>query len=109
MLSEALRLIRVFHDLKQQELADKLNVSKSHLSEIESGKKTPSIDLIQKYSSFFGIPASSILFFGESIGDGDSKSADARVKSAIAEKVVQFLKFVEARTNDREKIIRLQG
>ena len=39
MLSEALRLIRVFHDLKQTELADRLGVSKSYLSEIESGEE----------------------------------------------------------------------
>ena len=46
MLSEALRLIRVFHDVKQNELAERFGVSKSYLSEIESGKKLPSIDFI---------------------------------------------------------------
>ena len=39
MLSDALRLIRVFHDLKQQDLADRLEISKSYLSEIENGQK----------------------------------------------------------------------
>ena len=42
MINEALRLIRVFHDLKQFELADRLKVSKSHISEIESGNWLPS-------------------------------------------------------------------
>jgi transcriptional regulator with XRE-family HTH domain len=107
MLSEALRLIRVFHDLKQQELADKLEISKSHLSEIESGKKSPSIDLVHKYSSVFGIPASSILFFGENIDSGKATNTDAKVRAAIAGKVVQFLKFIESKTNDREEGLRL--
>lgn len=95
MLSEALRLIRVYHDLKQQELAEKLEISKSYLSEIESGKKTPTIELIEKYASQFGIPASSILFFSENLEDPSKAS---KVKNAIAGKVLQFLQFVEART-----------
>jgi transcriptional regulator with XRE-family HTH domain len=58
MLAEALRLIRVFHDMKQQELAERLGLSKSYVSELESGKKVPSIEVIQKYSDTFDIPAS---------------------------------------------------
>lgn len=38
MLSEALRLIRVFHDMKQTELAQRLGISKSYLSEIEKDR-----------------------------------------------------------------------
>ncbi|MDQ1196363.1 helix-turn-helix transcriptional regulator [Agrobacterium sp. SORGH_AS 787] len=95
MLSEALRLVRVYHDLKQHELAERLEISKSYLSEIESGKKTPTIELIEKYSKEFGIPASSILFFSENLED---PSKAAKVKGAIAGKVLQFLQFVEART-----------
>ena len=58
MLSEALRLIRVFHDMKQTELAQRLGISKSYLSEIESGKKPPRMDLIERYVSEFDIPSS---------------------------------------------------
>ena len=50
MLGEALRLIRVFHDVKLNELAEQLGVSKGYISEIESQKKKPSLDLIEKYS-----------------------------------------------------------
>lgn len=109
MLSEALRLIRVFHDLKQQDLADKLEVSKSHISEIESGKKTPSLELIGKYSSVFGIPSSSIMFFGENIGDVSSKGTDEKVRSAIAGKIVQFLKFIETRTDGNQEGLQSKG
>ncbi|SMO93103.1 DNA-binding transcriptional regulator, XRE-family HTH domain [Thalassovita litoralis] len=99
MLSEALRLIRVFHDLKQHELADRLGLSKSHISELESGKKAPSMDVIQRYSDEFHIPASSILFFSESL---ENPSKAKRAKSAIAGKVLQFLQLVEAKTANGE-------
>ena len=101
MLSEALRLIRVFHDMKQKELAEKLGISNSHLSEIEAGKKQPSIELINRYSSEFGIPSSSILFFAENLSES-SDSVDAagegRARLTISRKVINFLKFIEERT-----------
>lgn len=96
MLSEALRLIRVFHDLKQQELADEIGLSKSYVSELENGKKIPSMDVIQKYSERFGIPASSIMFFAENL---ENPGKAAKTRSAIAGKVLQFLNFVEAKTD----------
>lgn len=106
MLSDALRLIRVFHDLKQQDLADRLDISKSYLSEIENGKKIPSVEIIEKYARLFSIPPSSIMFFAESVSDGKVVDADSKVRLAIADKVVQFLKFVEAKTSDRDDVIR---
>jgi transcriptional regulator with XRE-family HTH domain len=102
MLSDALRLIRVFHDMKQQDLADQLDISKSYLSEIENGKKVPSVDVLEKYAALFSIPPSSIMFFAESVQDGRVKNADEKVRSAIADKVVRFLKFIESKTNDVE-------
>lgn len=99
MLSEALRLIRVFHDMKQQELADHLGLSKSYVSELESGKKAPSMEVIQKYSEEFRIPASSILFFSEGL---QNPSKAKRAKTAIAGKVLQFLQLVEAKTANGE-------
>ena len=101
MLSEALRLIRVFHDVKQNELAERLDISKSYLSEIERGKKSPSMDVIQKYASEFQMPVSSILFFSEQLDDSNQKSPEpGRVKELIAGKVISFLQFVEVRTRD---------
>jgi transcriptional regulator with XRE-family HTH domain len=41
--------MRVFYDLTQKELAVKLRISKSHLSEIESANKTPTIDVLKGY------------------------------------------------------------
>ena len=99
MLSEALRLIRVFHDLKQTELAQRFGISKSYLSEIESGKKPPRMDLIERYSSEFEIPTSSILFFAEGLERPLASAIAAhKARSVIARKVIYFLRLVEERT-----------
>ena len=96
MIHEALRLIRVFHDLKQVELAERLGVSKSHISEIEKGNKSPSLDLIQRYAIEFKIPVSSIMFFAEELPN--AKSGD-KIRSKIAGKVIDILRFVERKAD----------
>ena len=99
MLSETFRLLRVFHDMKQNELADKLGVSKSYISEIESGNRTPSIDVIQRYAETFRVPVSSIMFFAENLEDArGGRGAAAKAKKAIASKIIGFLQLVEERT-----------
>ena len=97
MLGEALRLIRVFHDLKQNELARQLGVSQSHLSDIERGEKTPSQELVSKYAELFELPVSSIWFFDEQLASGPSKSTIDRARGVIADKVLDFLRIVERR------------
>lgn len=100
MLSEALRLLRVYHDLKQRELAEKLGISPSHVSELEKGNRTPSLEVIQKYSALFQIPASSIMFFSESIEDAQSGRGSAdKAKAAIASKIIRFLKLIEGKAD----------
>ena len=95
MISEALRLIRVFHDLKQFELAEKLDISKSHISEIENGNKTPSLEVIQRYSEEFGIPVSSIMFFAENI---EGVNRGEKTRAYVATKVLNFLRLIEKKS-----------
>jgi transcriptional regulator with XRE-family HTH domain len=97
MLSEALRLLRVFHDLKQGDLAEQIGVSKSYVSELENGNRTPSLDVIEKYAKRFNVPVSSIMFFSEQLGDG-RKSALAATRNAISTKILHFLRIIEERT-----------
>jgi transcriptional regulator with XRE-family HTH domain len=96
MIGEALRLIRVFHDLKQFELAEKLGISKSHVSEIESGLKSPSFDLMEKYSLVFKIPISAIVFFAEELPN--AKTGE-KIRTKMAGKVLDFLQFIENKAN----------
>ena len=97
MLNEALRLVRVYHDMKQSEAADKLGISRSYLSEIESNKKKPNLELVEKYATVFSMPVSSILFFSEQVGS--EKPFDI-ARSMVAGKVLKLLKFLEERASN---------
>jgi transcriptional regulator with XRE-family HTH domain len=97
VIKDALRLIRVFHNLKQGALAQKLGVSQSHLSEIEGGQKQPTFDLLEKYAKVFDMPVSSIVYFAERNG------AKRTVADAIAGKAIQMLNWVDVITDDKRK------
>jgi transcriptional regulator with XRE-family HTH domain len=80
VINKALRIIRQFHNIKQVELADQLKISKLYLSEIESGKKPASLDLLEQYSAYFDIPVSSLVFFSESLNKTPRFSESFRIQ-----------------------------
>lgn len=99
MLNQALRLIRTYHDFSQTELCSELGVSNSYLSEIESGKKQPTLELLKKYSEMFDIPLSSILFFSENL---DKQKSSDKIRKNIAGKIISMLEWNENRINAKE-------
>jgi len=95
MIDRALRLTREFHRMKQGDLAKKLDISTSYLSEIEHGKKAASLDLLEKYSRIFNVPASTFLLFKERLdGHQDKKTHDH------AQRLLDFFDWVASDEED---------
>ena len=97
MENDALRLIRVFHNLNRTQVADKVGLSVSYISELESGAKRVTLDVLHKYADAFRMPASAILLFSERVSEG-AATESARV--AIGGKVVKMLNWLAAITED---------
>ena len=93
MINEVLRLLRVFSNYKSGELAKELGISKSYLSEIEHGKKKPTIELLEKYAEIFDVKVSTIFLFSESIEDDLSLKHDA--KQRIARYALKWLQLLD--------------
>jgi len=91
MLNEALKQIRMFHQMKQVDLAEDLSISKSYLSEIESGRKSVSMDILQKYSDIFSVPVSSLLLFSENL---DAAKASDKLRLKCANKIIKIMEWV---------------
>ena len=91
MLNEALRLVRVYHDLTQTQLSYELGISNSFLSEIESGKKNPSLELLGKYGQRFELPVSSLMFFSENL---ENPKPTDKVRLSVARKAIALLGWV---------------
>ena len=100
MLHEALRLIRLYHDISQTELARRFGISKSYLSEIETGKKQATLALLHQYSTEFKLPMSSIMFFSEAL---EKNSFSERTRLKISQKVIALLNFIAERSGTLPK------
>lgn len=100
MLHKALRHLRRYHQMTQEQLAKRLEISNNYLSEIESGKKAHAltIDLLERYAQVFEVPVSSLMLFSEQL-DSDRRSEKIRV--AIAAKVLKVMDWIDA---DEESI-----
>lgn len=91
MLNEALRLAREFHNLNQSQAAEKLGVSQSFLSEIESGRKTPSLEVLQRYAKAFSLPTSAFLLFLENLTEEKPR---IEFEKKVASKIFKMMKWV---------------
>lgn len=102
LLNRALRLLRTYHQMKQVDLAKRLGISNSYLSELESesNDKAPGLDLLEKYAEIFKMPVSSILLFSESLGD--SRKPGTKLRISAAEKIVRLLEWLEERNALKE-------
>lgn len=99
MLGESLRLIRSFHEITQMDLAKDLGISRSYLSELEAGKKKPSLDLLESYSARFDIPLSSIILFSEKSNEGRYEGATRKI---LTEKALVLLRWIEAKAGIKD-------
>ena len=91
-MGEALRLLRIFNGYKSAELAKKLELSQSYVSELENGKKQPTMAVLDKYAKVFEMKKSTLMLFAESL-EGEEIKNDK--KQRIARAGMKLLKILE--------------
>ena len=91
-MGEALRLLRIFNAYKSAELAKKLELSQSYVSELENGKKQPTTEVLDKYAKVFEMKKSTLMLFAESL-EGEEIKNDK--KQRIARAGMKLLKILE--------------
>jgi transcriptional regulator with XRE-family HTH domain len=90
-------LIRAFHDLNKTQVAQRVGLSKSYITELERGDKKVTLEVLQKYADAFNIPVSSLMFFAEQAADAPSTD---KVRTAVAGKVVKMLDWIVTVTDE---------
>jgi transcriptional regulator with XRE-family HTH domain len=53
---KAIKIVRTAHGLTQSELAERLSIGASHLSLIESGKRQPSLTVLEEIATALDVP-----------------------------------------------------
>lgn len=94
MINDALRLLRLYLGLSQQALAVELEISQSMISEVESGTKAVSMELLERYSQKLDVRMSQLLFFAEEL---DGEPIKTRGKLIIASRVLTLLEKLSPR------------
>jgi len=91
ILGKNLQDLRKNRGIKQQSLAKELGISKQHLSNIESGRRLPSLDILKKISKYFNVDYSDLLEVNEetirNVYLGNSELTEDRTDHYLAEAV----------------------
>lgn len=72
----AFRIIRAAFGLRQSELAERMPVTASQLSLIESGKRQPSLRVVNGLAHAVGVPTALISLLAASPNEVESKSSE---------------------------------
>jgi len=99
-----LKSLRNNNQLTQAELAEKLGIKQSPISQIESGKIQPSLDLIIKIINYFNISFESLIS-EESLNNGSNQSNEV-VHHSISSKLLP--KNICSSCTEKERMIILQ-
>ena len=62
IFSKNIKFYRMQNNLSQQELAEKCETATNYISEIETGRKFPSIEMIEKLATVLNVPAWTFLY-----------------------------------------------
>jgi len=87
--SKAIRVARSLADLSQGQLADHAKIDRSYLSLIESGKRQPSVETIEKIAVALKLPFHLLSLLGSE--ETDVQSADAGQIESLALALTKLL------------------
>ena len=84
-LGEKLKKLRTDHGLTQEELAEKLYVSRTAISKWESDRGYPNIETLKAISKFFSVSIDDLLSSDEllTIAEEDSRQKETRLKDSV--------------------------
>lgn len=81
---KALRTARAAAGLKQNELAKNAGITRSHLSLIEAGKRTPSLETLEALGRELNVPLHLLMLLASERDDLPSKLSDEIVEASRA-------------------------
>lgn len=106
VFGQRLKHLRDLNKLKQEELAEKLNISRNHISNLETAAVSPSFSLFVEIKHFFNCSYDFLL--GETLNIDPCKKEDATLNVfQFIRDFGEFIKFdeIEVTKEESEKII----
>ena len=101
-MNEALRLVRVYHDMSKADVARELGFSRSFITGLEGGTKKVTLETLQRYADYFEIPASSLMLFAERTEKSDFSESARVFVAGKALKMLDWMSSISGRERGRE-------
>lgn len=86
---KAIKMLRASRGMQQRELAKKLDVDGSYISLLESGKRTPSLELLQAFASKLRVPVYLILLLASE--EPDLQGIDAKQAHKLGHELLRAI------------------
>lgn len=103
MIGEVLKRLRKIYGYKAVVVSNHLGISASYLSEIENGKKQPSLEHLKKYAQLFGIKLSSLILLAESYEEAEKEGKGAvMIRSMMINLINSMSKTIEEKNETNE-------
>jgi len=102
--AKAFRIIRAAFGLKQSDLAERMPVTASQLSLIESGKRQPSLKVVDALASAVGVPSPLV-----SLLASDSRDMDSQADTDISDLARALLRVLVAAKENPQRTFDLKG
>ena len=99
VIGQRIKEIRLSLGYNQQKFADCIEVSKSMVSYLESGKKTPSRETVSKIASISNVTSDYIM------GLSDHKKLDGNQSSEVKRELDDMISRIEKLDEDKQKLI----
>jgi transcriptional regulator with XRE-family HTH domain len=98
-LGTAIKLIRTSSGMKQKDVATKLGVTSNYVSLVESGNREPSVSLLKRLATIFGVPVG--IFF---LWEGSDRTSPKRNIGQLRDLLAQLeAMYVFAKRSRRRK------
>ncbi len=104
-LSDRIRLLRISQSLNQKQLANQVGITQPFLSDIEKGKRRPSIEVLQKLCDALGCSADYLL---NRSADG-SKLEESSLPGGLTPEILRIVKDRNITEDELKTALRVTG
>lgn len=96
MYGKALRILREFHYMRQIDVSREMGMASATICRVETGKFTPSLEMLGRFAKFYGISVSSIIMIAEAMDSDDAKGK----RKLVSVKVLRLLEWLDSIARD---------
>lgn len=86
-----LKKLRMIYGDTAKDFSGKINISPSYLSEIETGKKSPSLEILNNYAEILGLKVSTLILLAEDKKQINNEPQAKKLIKPLMEKVISLM------------------